>query len=400
MEWIRSLGSTNSLSPHGICLFWEPGLIWTHVASDLIIAGSYFSIPIALGYFLLKRRDIAFENVFWAFAAFILACGTTHLFSIWTLWVPDYGIEALVKVATAAASVTTAFMLWKVMPRLLTLPSPRQLRRANDALRLGIAERDRALAALELATGERLRAEERLHHAQKLEAMGQLTGGVAHDFNNMLNIVIGNMEMIQRRIPIDDPMHRWVSNAITGSERAAAVTHKLLAFARKQPLCPLPCSVNDLVGNVTDLVRGTLTGGLSLRTDLGAGLPLIAVDGGQFENAILNLVFNARDAMPHGGVVTITTDRSADNVRVAVSDTGCGMAADVAERASEPFFTTKPVGHGTGLGLSQVVGFVRQTGGRKEIETKPGQGTTVTLWFPCIDVFATEAEQGLALACA
>ncbi len=400
MEWIRALGSTNSLSPHGTCLFWEPSLIWTHVVSDGLIAGSYFSIPIALGYFLLKRQDVAFETIFWAFAAFILACGTTHLFSIWTLWVPDYGIEALVKIATAAASVTTAFMLWKLMPRLLNLPSPRQLRHANDALRIGIEERDQALAALELTTSEKLRAEEILHHAQKLEAMGQLTGGVAHDFNNMLNIVIGNLEMIQRRVPNDDPMHRWISNAITGSERAAAVTHKLLAFARKQPLCPLPCSVNDLVGNVTDLVRGNLIGGISLRTDLGAALPLIAVDGGQFENAILNLVFNARDAMPRGGAITITTDRRANSVRVAVSDTGCGMTAEVAERASEPFFTTKPVGHGTGLGLSQVLGFVRQTGGRKEIETQPGKGTTITLWFPSIDVLTTDVGGGLALACA
>ena len=336
--------------------------------------------------------------MFWAFAAFILACGTTHIFSIWTLWVPDYGIEALFKVTAAAASVTTAVMLWTLMPRFLNLPSPRQLWLANDALRIGIRERDRALADLELATSERLRREERLHHTQKLEALGQLTGGVAHDFNNMLNIVMGNLEMIQRRISNDDPIQRWISDALTGSERAAAVTHKLLAFARKQPLCPEPSSVNDLIGNVIDLVRGNLIDSIRLRTDLGESLPLIAVDGRQFENAILNLVFNARDAMPGGGGVMITTDRSANYVRVAVSDTGCGMTADVAERASEPFFTTKPVGHGTGLGLSQVLGFVRQTGGRKDIETQPGKGTTVTLWFPSIDVSATDLEQGLAQA--
>lgn len=400
MEWLRALLSTNSLSPHGICLSWEPSLIWTHVVSDTLIAASYFSIPIALGYFLRRRQDVAFEGMFWAFAAFILACGTTHIFAIWTLWVPDYGIEALFKVAAAAASVTTAFMLWKLMPRFLSLPSPRQLWLANDALRIGIEQRDQALADLELATSEKLQAEERLHHSQKLEALGQLTGGVAHDFNNMLNIVMGNLEMIQRRIPNDDPMQRWISSALTGSERAAAVTHKLLAFARKQPLCPVPCSVNDLIGNVVDLVRGNLIDSIRLKTDLGENLPLIAVDGGQFENAILNLVFNARDAMPDGGDVTISTDRSASYVRVAVSDTGCGMTADVAERASEPFFTTKPIGHGTGLGLSQVLGFVRQTGGREEIETQPGKGTTITLWFPSIDVSMTAVEIELVRACA
>ena len=149
LQYLQQLWETGSLSPHGICLLWRPELIWTHVGADAVIGVAYYSIPIALAYFVSHRNDIQFGWVFWAFALFILACGTTHFFNIWTLWVPDYGTEALVKVITAALSIVTAAGLWPLLPKALAIPSTEELRRVNEELKQQIAERNAALAALQ-----------------------------------------------------------------------------------------------------------------------------------------------------------------------------------------------------------------------------------------------------------
>ena len=383
-ESLRRLWEVESLSPHGICLLWRPELIWTHVVSDSLIAAAYFSIPIALAYFVSRRRDIVFGWMFWCFAVFITACGTTHLLAIWTLYVPDYGLEAMVKVVTAAASLGTAVALWVLMPKALILPSPTQLRQANEELHARIHERDQALAALKEAHAERQRTEELLRQSQKMEAVGQLTGGVAHDFNNLLNVVLVNLDRVERGLPADSRLLAPLQDAMKGAERAANVTHKLLAFARKQPLSPVSTDVNARLESLADLLRGSIGAKIRLETDLAPDLPPLSIDPNQLENAILNLAVNARDAMPEGGTLTLRTRPApgGEGLCVEVADTGTGMPPEVEARAFEPFFTTKPLGQGTGLGLSQVFGFAQQSGGSAAFVPGLRTGTTVRLSFP------------------
>lgn len=398
LGWLRNLLDSDTLSPHGICLLWRPELIWTHVVADALIAGAYLSIPLALAYLVSKRDDIAFGWIFWCFVTFILACGTTHVLSIVTLWQPIYGIEAIVKVVTAVASVATAMVLWPLLPRLLALPSPRELRVANEALTSHVRERDRAIEALEQATRERLRTEDMLRQAQKMEAIGQLTGGVAHDFNNLLNIVMANLDRVIRQLPAESPQQKELRNAMSGAERAAKITHQLLAFARQQPLRPVDLRINDLLGDLSELLQGAIGNRICLDLQLPSDLWPVRVDANQLENAILNLAVNARDAMEatQGNRLEIAArnvpasesndghglEPDRDHVVISIEDCGVGMPEDVAKHAFEPFFTTKPVGQGTGLGLSQVFGFVKQSGGHASIESTTGVGSKVRLYLP------------------
>jgi PAS domain S-box-containing protein len=243
------------------------------------------------------------------------------------------------------------------------------------------------------------RTEEALRHAQKMDAVGQLTGGIAHDFNNLLQGITGSLELLKRRIDAGrfENVDRFVSGAIASANRAAALTHRLLAFSRRQPLDPKAVKVNPLVASMEDLLRRTLGERIRIELVLAGGLWPTLCDPNQLENAILNLCINARDAMPDGGKLTVETgnahldDRYAASVRglmpgqyacICVSDTGAGMSRDVIERAFEPFFTTKPLGQGTGLGLSMIYGFAQQSEGHVSIYSEVGQGTTVKLYLP------------------
>jgi PAS domain S-box-containing protein len=239
--------------------------------------------------------------------------------------------------------------------------------------------------------------EEALRQSQKMEAIGQLTGGVAHDFNNLLTIILGNLENLEHRLPADAELQRHIAAASSGATRAAALTHRLLAFSRRQPLAPNVVDVNALVAGMSELLRGTLGDGTRVEAALAKGLWSAFVDASQLENALINLAVNARDAMPNGGKLTIETEnceieateaaieedlKPGEYVCISVSDTGCGMSEEVKEKVFEPFFTTKDIGHGTGLGLSQVYGFIKQSGGHVRILTEIGEGTTVKLYLP------------------
>jgi PAS domain S-box-containing protein len=245
---------------------------------------------------------------------------------------------------------------------------------------------------------ERREAEEHLRQSQKMEAIGQLTGGVAHDFNNLLTIIGGNLETIERHLPAENAkVHSMLGTALRGVDRASTLTRRLLAFSRRQPLDPKPIELNRLIMGMSDLLARTLGERISVQTVLSGGLWPTSVDANQLENAVLNLAVNARDAMGGSGKLTIETAntyldevyaaahdevRAGEYAMLAVSDTGLGMTNEVMDKAFEPFFTTKKFGEGTGLGLSQVYGFVKQSGGHIKIYSEVGEGTTVRLYFP------------------
>ncbi len=251
----------------------------------------------------------------------------------------------------------------------------------------------------EKAAAERLKAtEEALRQSQKMEAVGQLTGGIAHDFNNLLTGIIGSLELMKLRMAKGrtDNVERYIDAATTSANRAAALTHRLLAFARRQPLSPRSVNANQLVGSLEDLLRRTIGEIIDLKIDTARNLWNTLCDPNQLESALLNLAINARDAMPDGGRLIIRTSNArlegmlsanpalspGDYICIEVADTGTGMSEDVVARAFDPFFTTKPIGQGTGLGLSMIYGFARQSNGHVIIDSKLGAGTSVKIYLP------------------
>ena len=622
---IEYLFGAASFMPHGYCLLWRPDLVAIHATSDFLIAVSYFSIPIALATFVMRRKDIQYSWVFWYFVTFIAACGATHLASLATLWWPAYGAQGLLKAGTAMVSVTTAVMLWPLIPKALALPSPEQLRLSNDSLRLALGEKEQALAELqslldaaplamllvdregiitrisgsaagifgyepdqligepvgllvpewdryvgpasptaatvevtgctkegrrfpvELVRGryelqdgprhclsvrdlsrewkaeaarrqsealksgvleaaldavvtidhegtildwnraseqvfgytraqalgremaelivparlrdahrrglahvvaggdgsvlgrlielralhadasefpvdlyivaiptegkpvftgfardirDRKRAEEalresefRLAQIQKMEAVGQLSGGVAHDFNNLLTVIGGNLELHAASLP-SSLDQRLLNDAREAVEMGARLTERLLTFSRQRRLAPVTINLNEQVLGMAELLRRTLGEDVDFSAVLASDLWPACADPSGLENVILNLAINARDAMPRGGKLIIETrnlmlDQGKDDklapggyVLLSVSDSGTGMDPEVAARAFEPFFTTKEPGKGTGLGLASVYGFVKQTGGHAEIYSELGTGTTINVYLP------------------
>lgn len=502
---------SSMLSPHGICLLWEPELIWLHVVSDACIAAAYFSIPFALAILVTKRRDLKFGWVFWAFAVFIMACGLTHVLSIYTLWVPIYGIEGLVKAATAVASIFTAAALWPLLPKVLTIPSPFELQKVQAALKeeeiktrdatlllrqVGEAQRAmresvtrltaivetavdgvilfdaqarillfnpacerlfgyRAAEVMNLdigmlmsneerrpstgharrfATGEtaglrkdgssfpmdlsvgqawqdgeliyvgiihdltaRKLTEQQLQQAQKMETVGQLSGGIAHDFNNLLTVIIGNAEHLSEQLTARPDLRQFADDICESGERGAELTQRLLAFSRRQLLQPKAIDCRELLESMLKLLKRTLRENIEIKTAFGPGTIQAFADRAQLESAVLNLALNAQDAMPSGGHLTLSTELAAIDADyralhpevasgayalISVTDDGEGMTPEVLEHAFEPFFTTKEVGKGSGLGLSMVYGFAKQSDGHVSIYSEQGLGTTVRIYLP------------------
>ncbi|EQM80969.1 hybrid sensor histidine kinase/response regulator [Stutzerimonas stutzeri] len=266
--------------------------------------------------------------------------------------------------------------------------SENRLRQLNEELEARVAAEVR----------ERSRTEDALRQAQKMEAVGQLTGGIAHDFNNLLTGIVGSLDLMQRRHARgEQDLDRYINAAVTSAQRAAALTQRLLAFSRRQTLHLKPVDVNQLVASLEDLLHRTTGENITLETRLSAGLLPACMDANQLESAVINLVINARDAMPHGGRITVSTSSfvmgnqpdpskrgltEGEYIVLSVTDTGTGMTPEVIARAFEPFFTTKPIGQGTGLGLSMVYGFIKQAKGYVQVESEPGRGSRVCLYLP------------------
>ncbi len=275
------------------------------------------------------------------------------------------------------------------------------LRLARDELEVRVRERTEALEAANLALraemADRRQAEQALFQAQKMEAVGQLTGGVAHDFNNLLTVVMGNLQILALRMNADPVGGELVQSALRAAKRGADLNRTLLAFSRKQRLAPAPVDLGELVSNLAGMLRRTLSERIDIQLRVAPGLPPALADPAQLETALLNLGVNARDAMPEGGTLTLEVAAAVfDDPRVerdwglppgrylllAVSDTGSGMAPEVLARAFEPFYTTKGVGQGSGLGLAMVYGFVKQSNGHVKIYSELGRGTTVKIFLP------------------
>lgn len=286
------------------------------------------------------------------------------------------------------------------------------LRNLNETLEERVSARTEQLAQanqrLQNEMFERERAEDALRHAQKMEAVGQLTGGIAHDFNNMLTGIIGSLDLMQRYIANGraDEIGRFTEAAVSSANRAAALTHRLLAFSRRQSLDRKTLDVNELVHSLEDLIRRTKGDPIELELRLADHVWPVSTDVSQLENALLNLVINARDAMPEGGkllietanvyldgsdITTLEPVKAGDYLMLAVSDNGTGMTPSVRSKAFDPFFTTKPIGQGTGLGLSMIYGFAQQSGGHVSLDSLPGQGTCVRLYLPRLQ--AVESQQ-------
>ncbi|WP_068873912.1 MULTISPECIES: CHASE domain-containing protein [unclassified Phenylobacterium] len=357
-----------------------------------------------------RRENLLFETAAPAARPQVLravpVAGRTWTLAIRTRPAFDAGSNRSLVYWTAGlgAAITLALtfaVLMQARAALLAERARMELREVNAGLEDRVARRTgelaNAVAELRDEMARRETAESQVRQMQKMEAIGQLTGGIAHDFNNMLAIVIGSLDMARRRLTgAEDPrVTRYLDNAAEGAARAATLTGRLLAFARRQRLNPEPLDVNELVGGMTELLRRSLGERVAIETALADGLWPVRADAAELENALLNLAVNARDAMPDGGRLTVSTSNTHDPaagdpaappagefVTIRIADTGEGMTPDVIERAFEPFFTTKEVGKGTGLGLSQVYGFVNQSGGAVTIRSVAGAGATVTIYLP------------------
>jgi signal transduction histidine kinase len=387
----------STLTPHGACLEWKPELIWLNAVSDAMVAIAFFTTAFVLGFYVWqRRRDVMFRGVFWSLALFAAVCGVTRLLSIVTLWVPAYDIEGLAKGFLALISVALTAAMLLARPRLLVLPTRIQLQQAYAALEEEVRQRRKAEAMVKRFQ-EIEATETQVRQAQKMEAIGQLTGGVAHDFNNILTVIIGTIEILSEAVK-DRPQLAQITNMMgAAAARGADLTQHLLAFARRQPLQPRSVDVNALVVEAARLLRPTLGEQIEIESMLAHDSAPALIDPSQLSTAILNLALNARDAMPDGGKLTLETKNVVldDNyaamnsevtpgnyVLIAVSDTGEGIPASLLDKVFEPFFTTKDIGRGSGLGLSMVYGFVKQSNGHIRIYSEEGHGTTVKLYLP------------------
>jgi signal transduction histidine kinase len=385
MDRIEYVLSTGSFMPHGMCYLWQPGVLGLHVIADSLITLAYFSIPVTLLYFVRKRGDLQFSWIFVCFAVFIIACGTTHLMEILTIWHPVYWISGGIKALTALASVPTAILLVKLVPVALRVPSPAALQKANLELEREVTERKRAESEVRRINAE-LEAQQTVMQQEHLRALSQMASGIAHDLNNALAPAALYVESILER---DTSLSDHARDYLVAIQRAVDDVARTVArmkesYHQREPKLAHTCvDLNRILRQVVDLTRERWSDmAVSVQTDLAVDLPPMQGAAGEIRDALTNLITNAADAMPKGGTLTLRTRALESNrVSVEVIDTGIGMDETTRACCLEPFFTTKGE-RGTGLGLAMVYGMAQRHGGEIQIESELGRGTLIRLTFP------------------
>ena len=388
-----------------------PKLMMVMAVANGLIVISYASIPVFLVIFLRKRKDLPFSGIIMLFGAFILACSVTHFVHIVGLWWAAGWWQAAMDAFCAVISLATAIVLWPLLPRILAIPSPQQLRAVNRELKQEKAELENAQARLRQAYAEveqkveertrelreeirerkaaaedNARLQAQLLQAQKLESLGNLAGGVAHDMNNVLGAILGLSSAHLEIQPGGSPAYQAFDTISKAALRGGKMVKSLLGFARQTLPDERELDLNALLREEVKLLEQTALAKVRVELDLADGLRPIRGDASALTHAFMNLCINAVDAMPDQGTLTLSTRNvEAVWVEVVVEDNGSGMTREVLERAMDPFFTTKPVGKGTGLGLSLVYSTVKAHRGQLEIQSEPGRGTQVRMRFPALE---------------
>ena len=407
--YLEHLFSSSGFMPHGMCYLWRSDILALHVLADSLITLAYFSIPFTLLYFVRRRQDLQFNWVFVCFAIFIIACGTTHLMEIVTIWRPMYWLSGIIKAITALASLPTAVMLVRLVPEALRWPSPAALQRANSSLELEIAERKRAEAevrrindVLEIRVAERTReletAYENLRETQqasmqqeRLRSLGRMASGIAHDINNALTpATLYTQSLLDHDKSLSAEARNDLAVVLQAIDDVAHTVARIKEFYRGRDANAVhaPVDIRQVLEQVVELTRARWADMpqqrgfvIDVRLEHSMQVPPIMGVQGEIRDALTNLVLNAVDSMPEGGTLTLRSYGAQHHVTVEVCDTGVGMTEEVRARCLDPFFTTKGE-RGTGLGLAMVYGMAERHNAELEIDSELRAGTVVRLVFP------------------
>lgn len=392
--WWGSILSTDEFMPHGHCYLWRAGVVWLHVLSNGAIFLAYVSISSTLVYFVARRKDLPFDWMFMMFGAFVVLCGIGHLIDLVTLWKPVYWLSGVERGVTAAVSLTTAVILVPLVPKAMQLPSPAQLREANQKLQEEIAERKLAETELAEALSQLQEKQQILVRTEKLAAVGQLAASIGHELRNPLSAINNAVSYVAKKVTtvahptLDHRVPVFLEIMRREVEASTKIISSLLDYARERPPSLQPCVLSLLVDEAIEVVN---RGRMKVENRVPKALPIPNLDRDQFRQVLVNLIQNAVDAtlqertskgLTSSPSVVVSGEFAVKAWHVRVVDRGCGIPTDALPKVFEPLFTSKV--KGTGLGLAIVKNIVKAHGGEISVESQVGEGTTVTVTLPVI----------------